>query len=226
MTGEDVRWLLGLAMLLGAIPGDLIRRRIPNTWWIPFTAIAGILGGGDIASQRTGVVVPLALAAGAAGLGYAFWRLRAMGGADAKAIMVLAFLVPYPSSPWSLQPALDALANGSILVLLVPLAGLAINVAKRDFSAGMLIGVRMPIAKARTRHVWPMQVVRNGEVHWRLGQKAVLDDHAGTYDDLERLGLDHVWVTMRIPFIVPLAAGLALAWAVGNVPLRLLIEAT
>jgi prepilin signal peptidase PulO-like enzyme (type II secretory pathway) len=33
---------------------------------------------------------------------------------------------------------------------------------------------------------------------------------------LERAGVDQVWVTAKVPFLVPLAAGLALSWWWGN----------
>lgn len=220
-----VRYLLGFAMLTGAIPPDLRTRRVPNAWWLPFAVMAAVLTLGDIIDTGR-AWLPLALAYGIAivlcGLMYALWRLRLFGGADAKALMVLAFLAPWPSTeaPVAIAPALDALANGSMLVIAVPLLTLAGNVLRGRFAfPAMLLGRPVPLAKARAAHVWPMQrVAEDGTVRWRYWQKAGLPDLDLEYDALERAGLRTVWVTAKVPFLVPLAAGFALSWWWGNIP--------
>ena len=221
----DVRYLLGFAMLAGAIPGDLRVRRVPNSWWLPFTAMAALLLLGDLLSPARdwrALAVAYGGAAVVAGLMYLFWRFRLFGGADAKALMALAFLAPWPSphARLALQPALDALANGSLLMVGVPIVLLLWNLARGDLRfPAMLLGRPVPLAKARRSKVWPMQVAdADGRVRWRLWQRAGLDDLDGEYDALAAAGLDTVWVTAKVPFLVPLAAGLALAWAVGDLP--------
>lgn len=220
-----LRFLLGFAMLAGAVPSDLRLRRVPNSWWLPFVALAAVLAAGDLldpARDWTALAIAYGGAAVVAGLMYAFWRLRLFGGADAKALMVLAFLAPWrvPGEPASIQPALDTIANGSMLMLGLPVACLAVNLVRREVSGpAMLLGWRVPLARARASHVWPLQsVAPDGTVGWRYWRRAGLESLEAEYDALQRAGAHRVWVTAKVPFLVPLAGGLALAWAWGNLP--------
>lgn len=222
-----IRFLLGFAMLAGAVPSDLRTRRVPNSWWLPFAVMAAVLAAADVADPERDwrmLAIRYGAAAAVAGLMYLFWRLRLFGGADAKALMVLAFLAPWPSpSAASLQPALDALANGSFLMLAMPLLMAAVNLARGQLAfPAMLLGRQVPIETARAAHVWPMEVVRaDGRVGWRFWQRAGFESLDAEYDALAAAGRTQVWVTAKVPFLVPLAAGLALAWLWGNLAVLL-----
>ena len=222
-----LRYLLGFAMLAGAVPADVIRRRVPNQWWIPFVALAAALILGDLldpARDWRRLAIGYGGAAVVAGAMYAFWRLRLFGGADAQALMVLAFLAPWPSPHGaSIQPALDALANGSVLMLAVPVVSLLLNLVRGDVALpAMLLGWRADLARARAAHVWPLQRVgADGRLGWVYWRKASLDSLDAEYDALEAAGVRRVWVTAKVPFLVPLALGLAIAWRWGNVLLGL-----
>lgn len=228
-----LRFLLGFAMLAGAVPSDLRRRRVPNSWWIPFTALAAALLVGDLldpARDWGRLAIAYGGAAAVAGAMYLFWRMRLFGGADAKALMVLAFLVPWPSprTAASIQPALDTVANGSLLMLAVPVACLLVNLLRGHVAVpAMLLGWQLPVERARAAHVWPLQHVRkDGTVGWRFWQKASLDSMDATYDALEAAGVRRVWVTAKVPFLVPLAVGLAVSWWWGNLLLTVALAAT
>ncbi|HJQ93533.1 MAG TPA: hypothetical protein VJ874_04525, partial [Candidatus Thermoplasmatota archaeon] len=174
--------------------------------------------------DRTALAVRYGAAAAVAAMMYGFWRLRLFGGADAKALMVLAFLAPWPSpSAASVQPALDALANGCFLMLVVPVVSALANLAQGQVAfPAMLLGRRVPIAKARAAQVWPMQVAgADGTVRWRFWQRAGLESLDAEYDALAGAGLDRVWVTAKVPFLVPLALGLAASWKWGNLAVLL-----
>jgi preflagellin peptidase FlaK len=226
-AGAGLRFLLGLAMLAGAVPPDVIRRRVPNSWWVPFAMLSAVLLLGDLLQPGRDwrrLAVAYGGAAAVAGAMYAFWRLHLFGGADAKALMVLAFLAPWPSphAPAPLPPAFDALANGSALMLALPAACLLFNVLRGDFAVpAMLLGWRAPLARARAAHVWPLQRVRgDGSVGWVYWRRASLDSLDAEYDALEAARVERVWVTAKVPFLVPLALGLALSWWTGNLLLR------
>ncbi len=229
-----VRFLLGTVMLAGAVVYDLRDRRVPNPWWIPFAALATVLAAGDLvgpARDWTMLAVRYGLSAVMAGLVYAMWRLRLFGGADAKGLMLLAFLAPWPPAAAAngVQPALDALANGSLLMLAVPVAFLLANLARGDLRLpAALLGRRVPLALARKRHVWPMQRADPtvpGGLRWRYWQRlgAGLDEE---FDALERLGLHQVWVTPKVPFMLLLLAGWVLAWRWGNLLLAAAFHVT
>lgn len=215
------RVTLALAMLAGAAALDLRWRRIPNAYWFPFLAAAAALLAVE-AGTRGPSVLALAVAAALMLLAYGAWRLRLFGGADAKAIMVLAALAPDLSGDRLPTPfALDAVMNGALAAAAFPLAILAWNAARGDLRfPAALLGHRMPIARARDAHVWPMQRVGDdGRIHWRYGRLLGLDTDP-VYDRLLAAGHSRVWVTAKLPFAAFVALGAALAVAVGNLPLR------
>lgn len=219
-----VRFLLGAVMLAGAVLYDLRDRRVPNPWWIPFAALAAVLAVGDLADPARDwamLAVRYGLSAVMAATFYAMWRLHLFGGADAKGLMVLALLAPWPpaAAADAVQPALDALANGSLLMLAVPVVFLLANLSRGDLHLpAALLGRRIPLARARRRHVWPMQRADPGApggLRWRYWQRLGGDLDA-EFDALERLGLQMVWVTPKVPFMLLLLAGWGLAWRWGN----------
>jgi Flp pilus assembly protein protease CpaA len=208
-------------MLAGAAVLDVRTRRIPNAYWFPFLAASAALLAVEAGLRGLPALgLPLAFAAAVAALAYLAWRLRLFGGADAKALMVLAALVPdLPAAP-SLPFALDTLMNGSLAALAFPLGLLAWNALRGDLRLpAALLGHRMPIARARAAHVWPMQWLDGDRLRWRYGRLIGLDTDA-VYDRLAAAGHDRVWVTAKLPFAALLALGAAAAAVVGNVPLR------
>ncbi len=214
-----LRFLLGLVMLVGASVSDLRTRRVPNLYWIPFVAFAAILALGDVLLMPASrLVVAYGVAAALCALFYGLWKMRLFGGADAKALMVLACLQPWPrGGPVPLPAALDALANGSLLMLALPLLYAASNALRGRFAfPAMFLGTSMPVARAEASHVWPLQRVgRDGRVTWRFLHSAG-EDVAATYQGLRTAGVATVWVTPKVPFMVPLTAGLAVSWQWGN----------
>lgn len=234
---EAVRLGLALAMLAGAALLDLRSRRVPNPYWVPFAAFAGLLWLGDLggvaAADGAGwagggprLLWEAGVALATCGLLYLFWWAGAFGGADAKGLMVLAWLLPgLPDlAAGTVTPTADAFVNATFLVLVYPLAFLAVNLAR--LAAGRqprlpaaFLGVEMATDRAAARHVWPLQAVDDaGRLRWvlfhRPGQP--LDE---TYARLRAAGVERVWVTPKVPFIVPLLAGLLLAKWIGNAAL-------
>lgn len=219
-----VRYLLGGVMLAGAVLFDLKDRRVPNPWWVPFAALAGILAVGDLADpardwQVLGVRYGMSITVAAAF--YGMWRMRLFGGADAKGLIVLALLAPIPpaASMDAIQPALDALGNGAMMMLAVPVAFLLYNVLRGDLALpAALLGRRIPLDQARQRHVWPMQRAdpkAPGGLGWRYWQR-LSGDLEAEYEALERLGVQSVWVTPKVPFMLLLLLGWALSWRWGS----------
>jgi len=218
---DAVRLGIAALMFLGAILSDLRTRRVPNRYWVPFLAAGLVLALRDLGHGGlpwSGV----AWAAGTCAFLYALWWLGLFGGADAKGLMVLAVLWPAAPDLYAARttPTVDALMDGTLLMLALPVAFFVWNAAHRDVAfPAMLLGVRTDLRRAWDRHVWPLQQVRDGRVVWRFrhrpGQGA---DHAA----LHRAGLDRVWVTPKIPFMLPLGVGLLLAAWKGNLILALM----
>jgi preflagellin peptidase FlaK len=171
-------------------------------------------------------------------LAYLFYYLGLLkGGADAKAFMSIGLLVPaYPSlGPFPLIPleagvaaafevffpfALSVLMNSAVLLLALPAYFLGRNVLRGDFRwPQALLGY-----KARIDHlspfVWLLQEAHEGGVRYYAYPRR--DPRDADLDGLKRLGIDRVWVTPKIPLLLPMAAGYVLTFLVGNLLLALL----
>src|SRR2546428_10597050 len=161
------------------------------------------------------------------------------GGADAKALIVIAAFVPrYPDlSPFPLlvldsplRGTLEVLFPFSLLVLLdaallfaiLPLAFLAYNATRGDLQLPMaLVGYKVPLNRV-PKYVWFMDRIKDGE-RVTVYFPAKHQDRAKIMEDLRRAGLKEAWVTPQLPFMVPLAIGYVLAFVVGN-PLMALLQ--
>jgi len=159
------------------------------------------------------------------------------GGADAKALISLAIMFPtYPktdgfpiiSTPEGMTDLmlpfpLLVLFMAAILTLAVPIALLFLNVAHGDLKfPAMLFGYRSTVQKARETFVWPMETVEeDGSRKVRLFPRAEGDDPdaelSAQLDALEASGAESIWVTPKVPFLIPITAGLAAAFVIGNV---------
>lgn len=154
------------------------------------------------------------------------------GGADAKAVICLAILFPsYPdfsSAIPLIQPAaheiltffpfaLSVLFMGALISIAVPLYFLIRNI-RNGKKAGLksLLGFTLPIDEVEGRFVWLMEWVEAGQVKFSYRKpresNAIKADLAGLRD----IGRKEVWVTYKIPFILPLTLGLIFVLVVGN----------
>jgi len=169
-----------------------------------------------------------------------FYRVRILhGGADAKALITLGLLVPtYPNmTPFplmTLDPRVETFwrvtfpfslvvwVDAAVLFLAVPLGLLLLNAARGDLAFPQaLLGYRARLDPFPP-HAWLMEKISARGDHFLV----LFPKRGGNpAQDLERLraaGIDRVWVTPQIPFMVPLCAGFLLAFFVGNVLLGFL----
>jgi preflagellin peptidase FlaK len=153
------------------------------------------------------------------------------GGADAKALISLSILFPfYPafgsipfihgetSAAETLLPfSFSILVNAAIIVALTPLVFLARNLSRREFAFPLgLLGYKLDTADIANKHVWLMESIVDGKLVTHARPRRHEDQKA----DIELLassGHKRVWVTPKIPFIVPMFVSLILTAVVGNV---------
>lgn len=159
------------------------------------------------------------------------------GGADAKAVMVCAILVPVDPRPWLALPGpavtgldvlpfvLSLLMDSALLALAIPIGLAARNAARGEFEfprgfTSFLLDVRaLP-----DRFVWvrdPRLPVDAAEVD----VDSTEEDEAVRRRQAEQLqarGIARVWVSPQVPFVVLLAAGAAVALLMGNLLFDLL----
>jgi preflagellin peptidase FlaK len=99
----DLLRLLCLPILGWAAARDIRTRRVPNRTWLPLVALGGALLAWDawtiLPPDERLFAIRVAVSIGIiAPLGYCFWYIGALGGADAKALAALCVLFPTPVS--------------------------------------------------------------------------------------------------------------------------------
>jgi preflagellin peptidase FlaK len=152
------------------------------------------------------------------------------GGADAKAFMCLAVLAPfYPSigpMPFIRSPeqmmiilpfALVVLFDSALATMLVPLGYAVYNLGRGETDRRMFFGYRMDLKMVPHKFVWLMEKMEDGEMVTELfpkrgTKKQLMRDIKA----LQKAGKKRVWVTPKIPFMVPMVAGYLLAFVAGN----------
>ena len=152
------------------------------------------------------------------------------GGADAKALIALSIMfplypligpfplivLPYDAAQFVLPFPLLILFNAAVLTIIVPLVLLAFNLARGQIRfPAMLFGYKLPIQEVKDRFVWPMERVEDGKIKFSAFPRAS-ETMAEDLDQLSAAGLKEVWVTPKIPFLIPIAASLLFSVIVGN----------
>jgi preflagellin peptidase FlaK len=170
-------------------------------------------------------------------LSYGMWYVHLLaGGADAKAMMAIAILLPMPIAwDWAdtqlpawdspLPGALTVLSNSVILFTLAPVVFFLRNLARGHVSTpAMLLGYKMPLERAADSRafVWIVDRIEpDGRRRQVLFPSRMSDeDYAANVQRLRDANVEKVWVTPKIPFMVPLFVGFVTAFLVGDVLLR------
>jgi len=156
----DLLRLLAVPVFAWAAYRDIATRRVPNAVWAPLTAFALALLAWDAWAAWTAsefawrrFLVPTAVSVGlVVPLAYLFWRTGGFGGADAKALMTLALLLPaYPTYdlPWATFPlqgtnvgvfSFTVLTNTVLFGMAAPLVLAARNAVAGRLSRTMFVG--------------------------------------------------------------------------------------
>ncbi len=161
------------------------------------------------------------------------------GGADAKGLIALTLLVPtYPdASPYPIlvpNPIVQDLlrvafpfslviyVDAAILFLAVPVVLFLRNAIRGDFGLPQaFLGYRVPIDRIPSK-AWLMERINNRGEHILVLFPKRGGDRSEDLARLRAAGVDKVWVTPQIPFMIPLLGGFWLAFFVGNVLLGVL----
>ena len=215
--------IIALAFLIYSSILDLKDRRVPNRVWIwmlatllPFTVYEVTFRVDEILFAVIGTLLVIALS-------IFFYAIKAYGGADAKALIVIALTFPfYPEiSPFLIAKgtvlALSTLANSLIFTPFIILFLFVRNVLYEGFKAfkehplGFLIGYKVKISDIR--HHKLLQVIRNGEI---VNLYTGIDVEGWIVDELKKAGLEKVWVTPKLPFLVFITIGFLIAVTFGD----------
>jgi len=156
------------------------------------------------------------------------WRLRLLhGGADAKALMWVALLIPnWSTMPltfssvtsdalFALPPVFSLLMWGGLAFLAIPFILLFLNIFRghvRTFSDLMLAwhASKLPRSEVINRHVWLLTTLvekPDGSIEVyhqkRAPRKTPTDEQlSSALFELEEAGVEQVWVSQKLPLLV------------------------
>lgn len=232
-----LRLFAGVTLLAFASYTDWKWRRAPNVLWLLVAAVGVVALAGDVALDPAGVwarwpylvFVPAFVA-----LIYGLWYFGLLaGGADAKALMALGVLLPFPLALAEGLPPLGSpmpgafvvLEDALLLFLVIPLAFVVWNVAHGDFRfPHVFLGLKRRAADVRRGHAWPMETVNaDGTRGTRLFASRMTEEEVDdAFTRVQMLGEERVWVSPKIPFMLPLLAGFVAAFACGDLLLAAL----
>jgi len=206
--------------------------------WLPGIIELGLylaVGGAVVAVAFADGFVPGVVAALAAYLGILLARvlfeLRLLyGGADAKALMVAGVLLPLWSTPWLPLPrsatailgaypfALTLLMDGAICAIVIPI-GLAVrNLRAGDFEFPRgFTGFVLRVADLPDRFVWVKDPTFDAEADEAETSEDDRKVRERQRDELLARGVEKVWVTPQLPFVILLAAGAVAGVVLGNI---------
>lgn len=152
------------------------------------------------------------------------------GGADAKAIMISAIVLPfwpqpllgqYPASvtltplPWLPFP-LSILIDGTLLTLAVPLWVLGRNIMDGYLSFPESVTLfEIPTSELPRKFVWLRRPALGDNEDVETAE-ADLELRTAQAQTLTERGIDRVWVTPQLPMVLALAVGAVVALAFGN----------
>jgi len=225
-----IRLITGVVLLAYTSYTDIKTRRASNILWV----IMGIVGAILLVIQYLDGGFPniwyLAFIPIMIGLMYLFFQMRLLfGGADAKALMALAILVPiqpviegFPLwKPYlSLPGSWIIFANATILFLLIPISLLVINIGKRNLRfPHCFLGYVISVEKAKQTFVWPLEKIKDGKR--KLVYMPKNFDVDEELAEFEKLGIKEIWVTPKIPFMIPLLTGFLAAFILGDILLQI-----
>ena len=222
---DSLRLIIGVTILAYASYTDIKTRMASNYLWV----IMGLLGAILLLTHYFLVgfenIYMLAFIPIMIVLVYVFFQLRLIfGGADAKALMALAILVPIqpninelPMWGQSLMPGVwQVFSNSIILFLFIPLSLLVINILKRNFSLPhMFLGYKMKISTAKEKFVWPLEKIVEGKRKFVYMPKEF--DIDKELNEFEKNKFDEIWVTPKIPFMIPLLGGFIVTFFFGDI---------
>jgi preflagellin peptidase FlaK len=225
---DGIRLITGTILLAYASYTDIKTRRAANILWILMALVGGILlilqyVEGGYPNIYYLFFIPLMI-----GMMYLFFQMRLLfGGADAKALMALAILIPiqpnigeFPLWTSFLPGSWTIFANATILFLFIPLSLFVYNVVKGNLRfPHSFIGYVISVEQAKQTFVWPMEKIKDGKR--KLVYMPKNFDIEEELAEFEKHGITNIWVTPKIPFMIPLLAGFLVSFILGDILLQI-----
>ena len=232
MNPDIVRILLCSPFLIYACYTDIKERRVPNRVWLYMSVVGAIL---DIPYLLDFGLVFIKFFLFQFGFifvfAYLLYRIGAFGGADAKALMALAIFIPiYPRM--GVFPLLNntsgifsfsVFSNAVLLTAVLPLVFFVYNLKKLNIEAlknipRAFVGYMVEVDKIPF-HAKLLEYPDNN--HIKKSLRGVKPD-SRMISRMKRMGIEKVWITPGIPFLIPITAGFYTAIVIGDLLFNIL----
>ena len=73
----------------------------------------------------------------------------------------------------------------------------------------------MDIKEAKKKFVWPLEIIVEDKL--KIVKMPTSFDADEEYKDLEKHGYTNIWITPKVPFMIPLLAGYVFSFIVGDI---------
>ncbi len=164
-------------------------------------------------------------------------NIREMGGADQKLLLVLSLIFPiYPTFEIAYQVfplimplnffAFSVLGDSVVVAIMIPIGFAIYNLTTKGLRTDnvfyIFLGYRTKISKLANKQIWILQDFEevNGEIKIKYKHSGIEIDRKAIakLKDLLEKGLikDEIWVTPKVPFMIPLTLGFLLAVFYGD----------
>ncbi len=221
---DIIRFIIGVLILSYASYTDIRTRTASNLLWtimgiigILLLIIQYLLNPFDITIL---IYIPIMI-----GFIYLLFQMRLLfGGADAKAIMALTILLPIqpkifqiPIWGQSFMPASwTVFVNSLIIFIIIPICLLIYNLTQKNLKLPhSLLGYKTKLQKAKGKFVWPLEKIQNGKTKLIIRPKE--SNTQEEYQEFEKQGITEIWVTPKIPFMIPLLLGFISTFILGDI---------
>lgn len=236
---DILKILFCMPFLLYACYSDIKKRSVTNNLWLMMLAGSIFFIVYEISKYSVSHLYPLFISAGFIFiLAYIPYQIGAIGGADAKSLIVLSMIFPaYPAfqafgyalplnKPLYDIFALSVLGNSALLTIAVPIGLVAYNIVKMgwriDNPVYIFMGYKTKISKLSGKHIRLVQAfeVVDGRVkpRFKWGGVEINEEKIRELKALSEKGLikDEVWVTPGLPFMISITMGFFMAASYGD----------
>jgi|Deesub1362A_J573_1020465.scaffolds.fasta_scaffold00018_95 preflagellin peptidase FlaK len=228
---DTARILISTPFLLYACYTDIKERRVTNRVWIIMGTLGLFIDAIELPSLGWSfikfflfqVVFIFVLA-------YLMYYLGAYGGADAKALMALSLMFPFYPAISSYFPvfrtqvgifAFTVFSNAVVLSLVLPILMFVRNfvLLKKDFLKNpyySVVGYQVDVDKIPF-HAKLLEYPENGRLVRSRRGIWLTSDLEKELKAMKLKGVEKIWITPGIPFLIPITIGFYTALFVGDI---------
>ena len=219
----EIRLIACAVMLVLASIMDLKKREISDKVWVSFGGLGLLITvieftGNSINLIQYGLGIAIT-----APIAYGIYRVGLFGGADAKALISIAMLVPSYDMLYKIHglPSFTILTNATILTF----AHVVHNIARNsiDVARGKAVFEGFEESALRKAAAFVMGFRATSPTGYLFaiestdGGKRRFNFHLTGYDDYVSEGSNNLWVTPALPFIVYMTVGFLMMILFGDI---------